>query len=214
MGVRNGAVPALKGSTTVVDLKDNPSLMYKHYGVDIMTLIHPSLRHPDCAAEFSMLPLIPLESFKKQFAKRVKKLLDIPVRLTAVCDGAPHPHKKGTNEGRANIVRKSLVVLRDLQKQVDLGDKDKKLLNKAMKTCVTVREDVLLAATEVLADLGVKLVCASLEADFQVRLHPRFIHIPSLTPQPRLYSFVNPTLHPPRALSSLTVHQARATGHH
>ena len=61
MGVRNGAVPALKGSTTVVDLKDNPSLMYKHYGVDIMTLIHPSLRHPDCAAEFSMLPLAPCQ---------------------------------------------------------------------------------------------------------------------------------------------------------
>lgn len=178
MGVRSGAVKALKGSTTVVDLKGNPSLMHKHYGLDISTLIHPCLHHPDCAAEFCMVPPVPIKAFKREFEKRVKKLLDIPVRLTAVCDGAPHPHKKGTNDGRAKTVRESLVVVRNLQKQVDLGDKDKRLLNKAMKTCVTVREDVLLAATEVLAELGVKLVCASLEADFLVRLpHVSFAYL-------------------------------------
>ena len=206
MGVGSGVVPALKGSTSLVPLQGNDSLQHLHAGVDISTLMHQCLHHADCADEYRMLPLIPLRSFQREMRKRLNLLLAIPLRITAVFDGAPHPHKKGTNDGRAKIVGDSLAVLRGLQKREDLGPVETRLLNKMKKASVTVREDVLLATVEVCKELGVDVVCAAFEADFQVRL-PMDVHSPS--------AFANPALLTPSpALSSIAVRQARATGHH
>ncbi len=83
-------MPTMKGSTKKAVLTGNSSLVHKHFGLDVSCIIHASLRNKDCADEYNMLPRIPLTSFKKEFSKRIQLILDIPVRLTAVFDGARH----------------------------------------------------------------------------------------------------------------------------
>jgi hypothetical protein len=192
MGIKSNFVPLLKGLCGEQFLKGNPSIMHKTIAVDLSPLIHLCLHRKGNSDEFHMSPSIPLKIFAFQLKKTLQLLISIPIRPILVCDGSRHPHKKDTDDGRAQSLATNKAKMDALLKRSDLTVEEKKELDKLKRSCVWVREDVLATALEVCSQLNLTYICGPFEADFQVRMpfrvrretHIHFLLPYSLPPPP------------------------------
>ena len=148
MGLKSGACGALKLSTTVVTLKDNPKLVGKTLSLDLSTLLHRCLHIPGVLDEFHMDPPVPLKQFIREFKKCMLMLYSIPIHVEACLDGGRNFLKRETDDSRSLPRIDKEVRLKMLLKRSDLSEEERSELNKLKGACVYVREDVLLSVYE------------------------------------------------------------------
>ena len=138
----------------------------KRLGLDLSVILHQALGNQISAAEFQVLPKIPISKVDEVCTKLVNLARRANITLVICTDGRHHPFKQSVNATRKKNSKRAqdeLNALYTKQEQVITSDVYKK-----MKKAVYVREDILDQALKVFKKNKVEVYGAITEADFQL----------------------------------------------
>lgn len=144
----------------------NPKVNNKRLGLDLSVILHQALGNQISAAEFQVLPKIPISKVDEVCTKLVNLARRANITLVICTDGRHHPFKQSVNATRKKNSKRAqdeLNALYTKQEQVITSDVYKK-----MKKAVYVREDILDQALKVFKKNKVEVYGAITEADFQL----------------------------------------------
>lgn len=143
----------------------NPKVEKKKYGVDLSVFLHKALGNVISAAEFQMVPKIPISKVDEVCLKLISLARQANIELVICTDGRYHKYKDSVNQNR-KIAREDAQARLDallLSDDPNIAD-----VKRWMKKAVYVREDILAQAVEVFKDNKVEVYGAITEADFQL----------------------------------------------
>ena len=120
----------------------------------------------DVARQFSCSPRQDSSQYIRKFlSKAFTFLKEYGIEIVLVADGCRNPLKSRTNTERSAIKEKAEG---ELQKYWKEGKYNEVTLNKLSKRVIRVTDDMLLAAQEWAIDNSIKIVCAPMEAEWQL----------------------------------------------
>ena len=145
----------------------NPKVNNKRLGVDFSVVLHKALGNDVSAAEFQVLPNIPITKVTEICAKLTNLARRSNVTLVVCPDGLYHLFKSSANEDRAKTRLKAQQRLDVLFQSKDPTEKMAEM-KKLMKKTVFVREEILMQALIEFRRNKIELYSGPYESDFQL----------------------------------------------